>query len=73
VASPRKVGQLGPDDAPDLRSAVRHAETRDIGDGMRGWSRKNSSANITPLTAATLAYWCFDKLRRSYDPIRSIG
>lgn len=69
----RRIGQLGPDDAPDLRTAVRHAETRDIGDGMRGWSRKNSAANITPLTAATLAYWCFDKLRRNYDPLRSIG
>lgn len=69
----RKIGQLGPDEAPDLRTAVRHAETRDIGDGMRGWSRKNSAANITPLTSATLAYWAFDKLRRSYDPLRSIG
>jgi hypothetical protein len=40
---------------------------------MRGWSRKNSAANITPLTSATLAYWAYDKLRRTYDPIRSIG
>jgi hypothetical protein len=69
----KKIGQLGPDEAPDLRSAVRHAETRDIGDGMRGWSRKNSASNITPLTSATLAYWAFDKLRRNYDPLRSIG
>jgi len=69
----RKVGQLGPDEAPELRTAVRHAETRDIGDGMRGWSRKNSAANITPLTAATLAHWAFDKLRRNYDPLKSIG
>lgn len=69
----RRIGQLGPDEQPDLRTAARHAQTRDSGDGMRGWSRKNSAANITPLTAATLAYWGYDKLRRSYDPLKSIG
>jgi hypothetical protein len=69
----KQIGQLGPDEAPELRTAVAHAETRDIGDGMRGWSRKNSAANITPLTACTAAYWAFDKLRRSYDPLKSIG
>lgn len=69
----KTLGQLGPDEAPYLRSAMARAETRDIGDGMRGWSRKNSDLNITPLTSATLAYWAFDKLRRNYDPLRSIG
>jgi hypothetical protein len=69
----KQIGQLGPDEAPYLRSAVARAETRDVGDGMRGWSRKNTASDITPLTSATLAHWAFNRLRRSYNPIRSIG
>lgn len=69
----RKTGHLGPADAPFLRSAVAGAVTRDTGDGLRGWSRKNSAVNITPLTSGTLAYWLFNKLRRSYDPVGSLG
>jgi hypothetical protein len=67
------IGHLGPDDAPEMRTAAKHAETRDIGDGMRGWSRKNSATDITPLTAGTAAYWAFNKKRRNYDPVASIG
>jgi len=69
----KKIGQLGPEEAPYLRSAVARAETRDVGDGMRIWSRKNTAADITPLTSATLAHWAFDKLRRNYNPLKSIG
>jgi len=69
----KKLGQLGPEEAPYLRSAIARAETREIGDGMRGWSRKSSAADITPLTSATLAHWTFDKLRRGYNPLHSIG
>ena len=69
----KQLGQLGPDEAPYLRSAVARAETRDIGDGMRGWSRKNTAADITPLTSATLACWAYNKLRRNYNPLTSIG
>lgn len=69
----KQIGQLGPDEAPYLRSAVARAETRDMGDGMRGWSRKNSASNITALTSATLAHWAYNRLRRGYNPLRSIG
>lgn len=69
----KQLGQLGPDEAPYLRSAVARAETRDIGDGMRGWSRKNTASNITALTSATLAHWAYNRLRRGYNPLRSIG
>lgn len=69
----QKLGHMGPADAPDLRSAVAGADTRDTGDGLRGWSRKNSAVNIAPLTSATMAAWLYNKLRRSYDPLKSIG
>lgn len=69
----KTIGQLGPDESPYLRSALARAEIRDIGDGMRGWSRKNSASDISPLTSATLAHWAFNRLRRSYNPVRSIG
>lgn len=40
----------------ELRNAIRAAKTRDLGDAW-AWGRKKSSADITPLVAATLACW----------------
>jgi hypothetical protein len=42
--------------SPELRSALRGATTRPLGDAW-AWSRKNSSVDISPLVAATLALW----------------
>jgi hypothetical protein len=42
---------------PDLRAAIDGADKRDIGDGACAWSRKNSTVDISPLVAATLALW----------------
>jgi phage terminase large subunit-like protein len=42
-----------PDDA--LEGAVRFAQTRPLGDAW-AWSRRNSTGNISPLVAATLAH-----------------
>jgi hypothetical protein len=69
----RKVIHLGREQAPTLWSAVASAQTRDIGDGGRGWSRRTSEADITPVTAATLAYWALNKKRRAYDVRRSVA
>ncbi len=69
----KKVIHMGRQNAPALWSAIASAETRDIGDGGRGWSRRNSEEDITPITAATLAYWALNKKRRSYDIRRSIA
>lgn len=38
----------------ELRDAIRGSKTRDLGDA-KAWSRKNSSVDISPLVAATLA------------------
>lgn len=72
-AKPPSIAHLGQEHAPGLWHAVATAVTRDIGDGGRGWSRRDSDADITPITAGTLAAWGLNKKRRSYDPLRSIG
>lgn len=41
---------------PELEAAVRGAAKRPLGDSW-GWSRKNSSVDISPLVACTLALW----------------
>lgn len=41
---------------PELGSAVKGATTRPLGDQW-AWSRKNSTVDISPLVAATLAVW----------------
>ena len=42
--------------SPDLWNAIRAASTRPLGDRWL-WSRKKSSADISPLVASTLALW----------------
>lgn len=69
----RKIIHLGKEQAPGMWQAVATAETRDVGDGGRAWCRRDSTADITPITAATLAYWALNRKRRSYDPLKSIG
>lgn len=51
----RELRHLG---GEDLRSAVKGAAKRPLGDAWL-WSRKNSTVNIAPLVAATLAVWGF--------------
>ncbi|HVN51046.1 MAG TPA: hypothetical protein VMT43_06410 [Acidimicrobiales bacterium] len=41
---------------PELRSAVRGATQRTLGEAW-AWSRRNSSVDISPLVACTLALW----------------
>lgn len=69
----RRIIHLGRENAPALWGAIASAETRDVGDGGRSWSRRNSEEDITPVTAATLAYWALNKKRRSYDLKKSVA
>lgn len=50
----RRVRHLG---GENLRSAVKGATKRPIGDGAYGWGRRNSLIDISPLVAGTLALW----------------
>jgi len=68
----RQVIHLGREQAPVLWSAIGSAETRQIGDGGRGWSRRDSEADITPIVAVTLASWALGKKRRGYDLLSSV-
>ena len=69
----RKVIHMGREQAPTMWFSLASAETRQIGDGGQGWSRRDSEADITPIVAATLANWALGKKRRSYDLMKSIG
>lgn len=73
TARNRGLIQLGAENAPGMWNAVAKAETRDVGDGGRAWSRRDSESDITPITAGTLALWALNKKRRNYDPRNSIG
>lgn len=46
----------------DLRNAIKGAVKRPIGDGSYGWGRRNSSVDISPLVAATLALWGYETI-----------
>jgi hypothetical protein len=52
----------------DLRNAVRGATKRSLGEAW-AWSRRNSTVDISPLVAGTLALWGFESLGAS-DEIR---
>ena len=67
-----RLVHLGREQAPGLWQAVATAETRVVGDGGQAWCRRDSESDITPITAGTLAYWALNKMRRNYDPLRSI-
>lgn len=43
--------------SPEVEAAIRGAKTRPLGDGGFGWSRRQSSIDISPLVATTLALW----------------
>lgn len=52
---------------PELASAVRGAAKRPLGDAW-AWSRKNSSVDISPLVAVTLARWGLGRVPKSSTP-----
>jgi hypothetical protein len=62
----RSVRHLG---GADLRSAVKGASKRPLGDGAFGWGRRNSTVDISPLVAATLALWGWQTNAWDGDPV----
>jgi hypothetical protein len=68
-----RIIHLGRELAPGLWNSIASAETRDVGDGGRAWSRRDSVSDITPVTSATGAYWVLNLRRRNYDPMKSVG
>ena len=69
----KKLWHFGEAKAPTLWKAVGKADTRVVGDGGKAWCRRDSEADITPVTAATLAAYVLNKKRRSYDLSNTIA
>lgn len=55
----------------ELETAVRGASKRPLGEAW-AWSRKNSTADISPLVAATLAFWGIRHARPSVYESRGV-
>lgn len=66
LVSDRGLRHLG---AQILRSAVKGATKRPIGDGAFGWGRRNSTVDITPLVGGTLAAWGWSTLGWEGDAV----
>jgi hypothetical protein len=56
----------------DLRDAVAAGVQRDVGDGMHAWARRDTTQDISPLCAATMAVWAARKYGRGYDVLKSV-
>jgi phage terminase large subunit-like protein len=57
---------------PEFDAAVAGARLRAVGDGNK-WSRKDSSVDITPLVALTVAWWHAMNEEPDYDIASSFG
>jgi hypothetical protein len=68
-----KIRHFGEQKAPTLWKAMGRAETRVFGDGGKAWSRRDSIADITPVTSGNSAAYLLNKMFRGYDPLKSIG
>lgn len=53
-----ETGNLAHLNQAEMNDAVRAATTRPLGDAW-AWDRRKPTADITPLTSATLAHWAF--------------
>jgi hypothetical protein len=61
------LGQL------ELATSLAGATTADTGDGGKLWARKDTTVDISPLVAATLAHWAAGKFGRVYDVLKSVA
>ena len=58
---------------PELAAALGGATTADTGDGGKVWARKDTSVDISPLVACTLAAWAHGRFGRDYDLLKSVA
>jgi hypothetical protein len=56
----------------DLTRAVAAAVQRDVGDGQHAWARRDTTEDISPLCAGTMAVWAARKFGRGYDVLNSV-
>lgn len=60
-------------DQKALNEAVAAGVQRDIGDGLHAWSRKNTTQDISPLCAGTMAVWAARKFARPDNILSGVG
>ena len=58
---------------PQLTAALAGATARDTGDGGKLWARRDTTVDISPLVAVTLAAWAHGKFGRAYDLMKSVA
>lgn len=58
-------GRLRHYDQPDLDAAVSGLTWRNVGDAGRLFGRRSSSSPVSPMVAASVALWSYDKTHRS--------
>ena len=54
-------------------TALAGATVRDTGDGGKLWARRDTTVDISPLVAVTLAAWAHGKFGRAYDLMKSVA
>jgi hypothetical protein len=69
----QQLWHFGEELAPTLWHAVGRAGTRVVGDGGKAWCRRDAEADISPITAGTIAAYVLNKKRRSYDLSNTIA
>ena len=69
----QQLWHFGEVHAPTLWKAVGRAGTRVVGDGGKAWCRRDAEADISPVTAGTIAAYVLNKKRRSYDLTNTIA
>ncbi len=57
----------------ELAAALAGAVAADTGDGGKLWARKDTTVDISPLVAVTLAHWAAGKFGRAYDLLKSVS
>ena len=63
----QQLWHFGEEMAPTLWKAVGRASTRMVGDGGKAWMRRDAIADISPVTAGTLASYVLNMKHRNYD------
>ena len=58
---------------PELAAALKGATVRETGDGGKLWARRDTTVDISPLVAVTLAQWALRKYGASYDLLKSVA
>ena len=69
----QQIWHFGEALAPTLWKAVGRATTRVVGDGGKAWMRRDAVADISPVTAGTLAAYVLNAKHRNMDLSKTVA